>query len=166
MALTFYFPGINKEKILSTGKETPMKFIKWLPVTLLLIPLTATASPSFTVLKKMSAVISDNRIFAFEYTGNPSSKDIAKYVFANKPKHKEGYLTAAYFFPEGSGMPQSNFKNVMSMYVANEYLYNSPEIDPWQFAVIIHFNKKGFIVNCSKTPLDDYCRKSRKAAVK
>lgn len=83
---------------------------------------------------------------------------------ANKPKHKEGHLTTAYFFPRDSGMPQDDFRTVTSIYVANEYLYNSPDIDPWQFAVIIHYNKKGFIVNCGKNPMDDYCRKSRQTA--
>ncbi len=143
-----------------------MKFMKWLSASLLFIPLATSASAQFSVEKKTVAVINKNRIFTYEYTGNPSTKDIATYVLANKPKHTEGYVTAAYFFPEGSGMPQSNFKSITSMYVANEYLYNSPEVDPWKYAVIIHFNKKGFIVNCSKNPMDAYCRKNRKADIK
>lgn len=141
-----------------------MKLSKWFSLPLLFMPLTAAAEPSFTVERKITASIENNLIITYEYTGQPSGKDIAQYVMANKPKHKEGHLTTAYFFPRDSGMPQDDFRTVTSIYVANEYLYNSPDIDPWQFAVIIHYNKKGFIVNCGKNPMDDYCRKSRQTA--
>ena len=140
-----------------------MKLITRLTIPLLFLPVHVAAQPSFTVERKLSASVEDNLILTYQYTGRPTSNDIAQYVMANKPKSKEGHMTAAYFFPQGSTMPEEDLTKVTSIYVANEYLYNSPDVDPWQYAVIIHFNQKGFIVNCAKSPLDDYCRKARQA---
>lgn len=94
----------------------------------------------------------------YEFAGSPTTQDITDYLNNNAPSHANGSSTAAYFFKKGTRMPVSGFSNCGSIMNGNMFLYESNQIDPWEFAYI--HNPKGdrVVVDCKENSAHKMCK--------
>lgn len=102
--------------------------------------------------------VNRNRIMIFEFTGLPSDQDMKNYLEEHQPMHTDRRMTAAYFFPKGSKMPQAGFSSCRSIQQANNLLYRELKIDPWEFAYMHSFSGERVFVNCLTNGNHDLCR--------
>lgn len=128
-----------------------------------LLAIVFCASPIFAkspsdVKRTAYCKINKNRIMIFQFSGLPSSEEMLGYLKKNQPMNTDRRMTAAYFFPKGSVMPQSGFSSCSSIFQANKFLYEKMDINPWGFAYMIGFNGARTFVNCMESPKHDLCR--------
>lgn len=102
--------------------------------------------------------INENRIMTYEFEGSPTTQDMTDYISIHAPSHTDGRFTAAYFFKKGTRMPLSGFSNCGSIMNGNMFLYESNQIDPWEFAYL--HSKKGerIVVNCKDDSSHKLCK--------
>ena len=129
-----------------------------------ILMLTILASPVFAgelsdVKRIAYCKINRNRIMIYEYTGSPTTDDMIAYVDGNTPSHTDGRFTVAYFFKNNTRRPRSGFSNCQSIMDANDFLYESQEIDPWHFAYMHSLKGDRSITNCTTNPGHELCRR-------
>ena len=119
---------------------------------------SAIASSQINVSSIADCKIKNNRIMIFEFSGYPTTQDMTDYLNDNTPSHINGRITTAYFFKKGTRMPVSGFSNCGSIMNGNMFLYESNQIDPWEFAYI--HDKKGdrAVVNCRENSANKLCK--------
>lgn len=102
--------------------------------------------------------IKKNRIMIYEFDGSPTTEDMTDYISTHAPSHTDGRFTAAYFFKKGTRMPVGGFSNCGSIMNGNMFLYESNQIDPWEFAYMD--SKKGdrVVVNCKDNSGHKFCK--------
>lgn len=126
----------------------------------MIIPFFVSANSQFDLNQVAYLKINNNRIFIYEYEGLPTDKDIAQYfLIDHKPMHTGGRFTAVYIWPKGNKKPLSGFNTINSIDKANEFLYNSPLIDNWEFAYMKGLSGDAHLVSCIKTQSHELCRK-------
>ena len=118
----------------------------------------AYADDSFKSKKILTCNFKQNRILIFEYTGTLSEDKLRVYAEKNIPLNKTGNFTSAYFFKKGHAMPRSGQTFCESLSKAKEILYESNQINPWNFNYMQDINGKVVIVNCKASPDSDVCR--------
>lgn len=101
--------------------------------------------------------VNKNRIFVYSYPKKMSIEQLKTYIQNNPPMSSDRRMTASYYFKEGKRMPLSGFSTTKDISKANEFLYNSDEIDKWDLAYMKSFKGDVKIVNCTVSK-DALCR--------
>ena len=128
-------------------------------ISLFFLTNTAFATPPLTAERIAYCKVNKNRIMIFEFNGLPSNEDMTGYLEKSQPMHTDGRMTAAYFFSKGSKTPQVSFSSCSSIGQANKLLYETLDIDLWEFAYMAHPNGKKIFVSCLENSRHELCRK-------
>lgn len=139
-------------------REQTMKLSITLLAVLLCVSL-AHADDSFKSKKVLTCNFKQNRILLFEYSGTLSEDKLRIFVEKNVPPSKPGNFTSAYFFKKGQSMPRSGQTFCESLSKAKEMLYESNQINPWNYAFMQDISGKVAIINCKASPDSDMCRR-------
>ena len=86
-----------------------------------------------------------------------SDDDILKH--AQKLPNTDRRMTAAYYFVNKSAPYIDNDTSNGQIYYINEILYESPQVNRWDYAYMRNLNGSEVFVNCNKEPSNDLCRK-------
>ena len=68
---------------------------------------------------------------------------------------------AAYFYPEGSTIPEDGVTLANSMLKANDVLYETPGLSKWGYAYMRNFKGSSEFVDCKQQQTNDLCRKKQ-----
>jgi hypothetical protein len=119
---------------------------------------SAFAGAPTNIIRIADCKIKKNRIMTYEFDGSPTTQEMTDYLNNNAPAHTTGRVTAAYFFKAGTRMPVSGFSNCGSIVNGNMFLYESNQIDPWDFAYMHGNNGDRVVVNCKENAAHKLCK--------
>lgn len=127
-------------------------------LTIIAIAISSQAAPSADVHKVINCTFNKNRIVIYEYSGAASRAEMEAYLEEKPPKNTVGGFTAAYFFKKGSTVPRSGQTLCESISKANEILYESNQISPWNFAYMHDVGGDTLVADCKTERQADLCR--------
>ena len=127
-------------------------------LSIVLLAAASNAGSLPKVQEVLNCSFNKNRIIIYEFSGSPAINEINAYLAKNRPTYTAGRFTAAYFFKKGSSIPRSGQSLCESISKANEILYESSQINSWDFAFMYDVDGKKVLVNCQTGTKSDLCR--------
>ena len=119
---------------------------------------SAFAGAPTNIIRIADCKIKKSRIITYQFDGSPTTQDMTDYLNNNGPSHTNGLFTASYFFKKGTRMPVSGFSNCGSIMNGNMFLYESNQIDPWDFAYIQSRKGDRVVINCKENSAHKLCK--------
>jgi hypothetical protein len=95
-----------------------------------------------------------DRINTYSFKKEVSEQQLKEHAL--KLMNTSGRMTAAYYYPEGSKIPQ-NISLAKNVFNVNNILDN-PRFSSWRYAYMNYYNGKKEFVDCEKMPKNDLCR--------
>lgn len=98
-----------------------------------------------------------NRINIFELAAGVSAQGVREY--AEGLAFSAGFLTAAYFYPQGAIIPLHSVSLASGVEQANGAIYKARGFSPWQYAFVRTPEGEVQFVDCQESPKGELCRK-------
>ncbi|MDP6499623.1 MAG: hypothetical protein QF743_02825, partial [Candidatus Marinimicrobia bacterium] len=95
-----------------------------------------------------------DRINTYSFKKEVSEQQLKEHAL--KLMNTSGRITAAYYYPEGSKIPQ-NISIAKNIYNVNDILDN-PRFSSWRYAYMNYYIGKKEFVDCQKMPKNGLCR--------